>query len=194
MKRQKLLFVSHCILNTAAKVSRAIDTSQTAEERERLAFLRFALKEGVQLIQLPCPEFTLYGANRWGHTREQFNNPFFRDHCRTLLAPMVQQMRAYLQAEEESKFQVLGIVGIHGSPSCGVSRSCSGSWGGEFSGRTDLADTIAQVTNAPQQGIFIEVLEELVTQAGLSIPVLELNARNPEPLYELIRNATQADT
>lgn len=194
MKHQKLLFVSHCILNTAAKVSRAIDTSQTAEERERLAFLRFALKEGVQLIQLPCPEFTLYGANRWGHTREQFNNPFFRDHCRTLLAPMVQQMRAYLQAEEESKFQVLGIVGIHGSPSCGVSRSCSGPWGGEFSGRTDLADTIAQVTNAPQQGIFIEVLEELVTQAGLSIPVLELNARNPEPLYELIRNATQADT
>ena len=101
MEQQPVLFVSQCILNTAAKVQRAIPTSQTAEERERLFFLRSALERGVQLIQLPCPEFTLYGASRWGHTREQFDNPFFRDHCRHILAPILQQMRAYLQEREK---------------------------------------------------------------------------------------------
>ena len=184
MEQQPVLFVSHCILNTAAKVQRAIPTSQTAEERERLFFLRSALELGVQLIQLPCPEFTLYGASRWGHTREQFDNPFFRDHCRHILAPILQQMRAYLQ--EREKFRVLGVVGIEGSPSCGVGRTCSGPWGGEFSGRGDLPQVLAQVDSRPGPGILMEVLREMMDESAIHVPVVGLDGRDPRALRALL--------
>ena len=90
---QKILFVSHCILNTAAKVVRYGDTGKK-EEESRLEFVVKTVEQGIQLVQLPCPEFTLYGPGRWGHTKEQFDNPFFREHCRKILEPILTQMKA----------------------------------------------------------------------------------------------------
>ena len=111
MEQQKIVFVSHCALNTAAKVQRSAQEGEQ-EEKLRREFLHRVVDQGIQLIQLPCPEFTLYGASRWGHVKEQFDNPFFRDHCRKILQPIIQQMKGYLQPREQEKFQVLGVVGI----------------------------------------------------------------------------------
>ena len=85
MEQQKIVFVSHCALNTAAKVQRSAQEGEQ-EEKLRREFLHWVVDQGIQLIQLPCPEFTLYGASRWGHVKEQFDNPFFRDHCRKILS------------------------------------------------------------------------------------------------------------
>ena len=86
---KKILFVSHCILNTAEKVKRFQAEKIAAEERLRKAFLQAAIADDVQLVQLPCPELVQYGLARWGHTYEQFDTPFFRRHCEALLAPVV---------------------------------------------------------------------------------------------------------
>ena len=59
---KKIVFVSHCILNTASKVVLYNREDIDAEEKLRLQFLQKALDKGVQIVQLPCPEFTLYGA------------------------------------------------------------------------------------------------------------------------------------
>lgn len=93
---QNILFVSHCILNTAAKVVLYNQAEIDAEEALRRRFVGRALELGVQMIQLPCPEFTLYGAQRWGHVSNQFDNPFFRAHCRAILSPYLLQMKEYL--------------------------------------------------------------------------------------------------
>ena len=95
MEQQKIVFVSHCALNTAAKVQRSAQEGEQ-EEKLRREFLHRVVDQGIQLIQLPCPEFTLYGASRWGHVKEQFDNPFFRDHCRKILQPIIQQMKLSL--------------------------------------------------------------------------------------------------
>ena len=63
---QKIVFVSHCILNTASKVVLYNQEEMDAEEALRKKFMHIAIDRDIQLIQLPCPEFTLYGANRWG--------------------------------------------------------------------------------------------------------------------------------
>ena len=65
-KPREILFVSHCILNTAAKVVLFNQAAIDAEEALRMRFLTTAIRRGVQLVQLPCPEFTLYGSRRWG--------------------------------------------------------------------------------------------------------------------------------
>ena len=185
MNPQKILFVSHCLLNTASKVQRPEEQGEK-EDSLRKEFLYRALEQNVQIIQLPCPEFTLYGASRWGHVKEQFDNTFFRDHCRHILAPFIQQMRAYLQPREQHKFRVLGIVGINGSPSCGVDFTCSAPWGGEFSGRSNITEVLGQVTCIPEHGVLMDVLCQMMQAEGISLPLVGLDARNPQPLFDLL--------
>ena len=133
---QKIVFVSHCILNTASKVVLYNQEEMDAEEALRKKFMHLSIDRDIQLIQLPCPEFTLYGANRWGHVSNQFDNVFFRRHCRNILSPILDQLKEYLAHGE--RFEILGIVGIDGSPSCGVDYTCTGDWYGSFEGRQNL--------------------------------------------------------
>ena len=45
------------------------------------------------------------------------------------------QLEEYLRYPDE--YQVLGIVSVDGSPSCGYGLTCRGNWGGELSGNMD---------------------------------------------------------
>ena len=65
---KKILVVSHCLLNTASKVKRFKEESIRAEEALRQDILKEAIGSGIQILQLPCPEFIMYGPCRWGHT------------------------------------------------------------------------------------------------------------------------------
>ncbi len=56
---QKILFVAHCVLNTASKVVMYNESEMAAEEALRVDFVKKALLSGVQLIQLPCRSFAL---------------------------------------------------------------------------------------------------------------------------------------
>ena len=147
---QNILVVSHCVLNISAKVVLYEKEAMAAEEALRRKFLQSALQKGVQLLQLPCPEFTLYGACRWGHVSTQFDNPFFRQHCERQLDPVILQLKEYLAHAE--RFHVIGVLGIDGSPSCGVDYTCTGAWGGSFGGREDLDETLKSVRFGAGQG------------------------------------------
>ena len=63
---KNILIVSHCILNNASKVVQD-ETLLEKEYSERNELLSSVMSKGVQMIQLPCPEFMMYGAKRWGH-------------------------------------------------------------------------------------------------------------------------------
>lgn len=180
----KIIFVSHCILNTAAKVKLYDMESIAAEEDLRRRFLRKALDSGVQIVQLPCPEFTLYGAKRWGHVSEQFDQPFFREHCRRILEPVILELREYLAQKDGT--QVIGIVGINGSPSCGVEYTCHADWGGSFEGRTDTMDVINSCRLGPGSGVFMDVLREMLQREEIDLPVTGLWAPTPETILSLL--------
>ena len=177
---KKILFVSHCILNTASKVVLYNQEEIMAEENLRQEFLNKAIQNGIQLIQLPCPEFTLYGARRWGHTSNQFDNIFFRNHCRNILVPVIQQLQEYLN--QSDFFDVIGIVGIDGSPSCGVDYTCYGDWYGAFDQKADLEETLKSCHLGRGNGIFIDVLKEMLEEHQLSdkIKISSLFALEPD--------------
>ena len=183
---KKIIFVSHCILNTASKVVLYDQREIDAEERLRLEFVSTALKNGIQIIQLPCPEFTLYGSRRWGHVSDQFDNPFFRDHSRKILEPIIQQLKEYLS---NPSFEVLGIVGIDGSPSCGVDYTCQADWYGSFEGRTGLQETLDSARLINKRGIFMDVLGEMLKEEHLEDKVIirSLFAREPDKCLDLVR-------
>lgn len=183
---KKIIFVSHCILNTASKVVLYDQQEIDAEEDLRVRFLNKALNAGIQIIQLPCPEFTLYGSRRWGHVSDQFDNPFFRKHCREILGPFVDQLKEYLNGDS---FEVLGIVGIDGSPSCGVDYTCAGKkWFGSFEGRTDLKESLNDAKLVTGNGVFYDELKKMLKEEGLldSVKITSLFASEPRKCLDLI--------
>ena len=184
---QKIVFVSHCILNIASKVVMYNQEEMDAEEALRKKFMHLAIDNDIQLIQLPCPEYTLYGANRWGHVSNQFDNVFFRKHCRKILEPILDQLKEYLAHED--RFEVLGFVGIDGSPSCGVDYTCTGNWYGSFESRTNLQETLKSCGLSKGPGVLMDVLKEMLKEEGLEdrITISSLFAPEPEKCLNLIQ-------
>jgi predicted secreted protein len=170
----KILVVSHCILNIASKVISYNEAEQSEEARHRRNLMEYVMKNDIQLIQLPCPELLMYGTKRWGHVRDQFDNPFFRGQCRHMLEPIILQLQEY--AANSERFRLEGIVAIDYSPSCGYHVTCTGDWGGEFSGCPGFEQKIGSLKEAPEPGVFMEELIKLLEEANLNIPILDLGS------------------
>lgn len=183
---KKIIFVSHCILNTASKVIMYNQEEIDAEETLRKQFMRQVIDNDIQVIQLPCPEFTLYGAKRWGHVSSQFDNVFFRSHCRKLLSPILDQLKEYLANGE--RFQVLGFVGVDGSPSCGVDYTCFGDWYGSFECRKNLNETLDSCRLGKGSGVLMLTLIEMLKEEHLDdkVAITSLFAPEPEKCLSLL--------
>ena len=173
-----VMAVCHCVLNPAAKVVSFHQQEYEEERALREQALKALRENGVGLVQLPCPEFTMYGALRWGHVKEQFDNPFFRAHCRKLLAPIVAQLLEYTAHPE--RFHLFGVLGVDGSPSCGVKKTCTGDWGGELYCAGQTQRPLNPAREAKGQGVLIEELMALLQEHDLSLPILSLQEVTPD--------------
>lgn len=169
---RKILIVTHCILNRASKVEMYDIESMNKENELRKELLGEVFENDIELLQLPCPEFTMYGSKRWGHVKDQFDNAFFRNHCRNILKPTVDQIIEYY--ENKDKFEVMGIVAIDGSPSCGYNLTCKGNYGGELEGCTKLDEKINSVVLVKESGVFIEELKRLLDNNNIDIKIRTL--------------------
>lgn len=168
--KQKLLILSHCYLNTASKV-RAEAGSICSERQLHRQLLKEALAADVGLLQLPCPEFRLYGSRRFGHVKDQFMHPSFRESSKEMLRPVILQLQEYAAYPDE--YEILGIAGVNGSPSCGVTLTCRGPWVGEVSMQLASPDhPLDKLYMSPERGMFMEVLEQELAAASLEIPLL----------------------
>ena len=168
---KNILIVSHCILNNASKVVQD-ETLLEKEYSERNELISSVMSKGVQMIQLPCPEFMMYGAKRWGHVKDQFDNPFFRQECRRMLEPVLLQIEEY--ANDPDRFSLLGVVTVEGSPSCGGTLTCRADWGGELDPDT-VRDLIGAVRMEEAPGVFMEELRSMIEAKGLIIPFMSIS-------------------
>ena len=71
-------------------------------------------------------------------------------------------MKEYLAHPE--RFRLLGVVGVDGSPSCGVDYTSAGNWYGSFSGRKDLEQTLKGARLATGYGIFMDELCKMLRE------------------------------
>ena len=151
-RSKKVAVVAHCLLNQNAKVN-------------GFAFFPDMIKELVDIlhnhnygiIQLPCPETVYAGMRRWWYVREQYDNAMYRKVIKEAVEPVLDQI------EELSKDGCkIVLIGLDGSPSCGVRSSGSDPrWGGK-----PEIDNIEypQVKNS---GIFIKMIQEGIKERGL---------------------------
>lgn len=163
MKRgRKLIVTAHCIMNGNAKVGGICTYSGAMKE-----IITCLMDRDIGIIQLPCPEMQMLGCRRWGHVKEQLDTPIFRAACRKMLVDPVMQLQDYCA----NGYSVLGIIGIDGSPSCGVRTTCSSPcWQGDFIDHESTREKIDSLQMVSGQGVFIEELTKMLGAAGLDIP------------------------
>jgi predicted secreted protein len=155
-ERPKVAFIAHCFLNQNAKVSEFARCAGVVTPI--VGILR---ESGYEIAQLPCPEMSYLGVARWWQSREMYDNPGYREHCRTLALPVVEQIREF----ESLGYDVV-LIGLDGSPSSGVRLTGTmPSWGGRPEGAEKGGST-----RIPGRGVWIEVLAEVLEENGIAFP------------------------
>ncbi len=108
------MVVAHCVLNQNSRVQgKAYHVGMINEIVDVLR------KNEVGLIQMPCPELTYFGLLRESQTKEQYDTPAYRKHCRQIASSTAEQIKEY----SRNNFRILAILGIDGSPTCGVNEA-----------------------------------------------------------------------
>ncbi len=110
-RNKKIIYTAHCVLNQNSVIR---DWERAAGAFNDI--VRVLLDNNIAIIQLPCPEFTFLGEDRPPKTKEEYDIPEFRNVCKELAEKVVVQMKEY----KNNGYQIIGIVGIHGSPSCDI--------------------------------------------------------------------------
>lgn len=182
-----MIFLSHCILNENTRYLGGACRPGAVRE-----IIEPCIDCGLGIVQLPCPE-----QHAWGGVDKRFLLYFFgAKHSlffslRRLLLPVMlaytrlvyirlarkaaKQMKDYLRRG----YLIRGIVGIDGSPSCGVRRildvdralTCLGDLDVERSTTQDVnAIVLGSVTKG--RGLFIECLVKELNRRGLSVPLM----------------------
>lgn len=173
-RSRKVIVLCHCLLNANAKVH----PLATYPGALGLVISEYAAR-GVGLFQLPCPETSFLGLLRWGMTSEQYDHPAFRRHCRDILWSSLDQ----LEALHRDGCTLVGVVGVDGSPSCGMFMTCTGYRGGEVSvTETDVKSQVADLSTCPGRGIFMQEFLGMLKERGISIPLLAVNEDEPDTL------------
>ncbi len=145
-----------------------------------------ALRRGYGLLPLPCPETTYLGMGRWGMTKEQYDTAAYRRHCRAILGPFLDAAEALIRGGS----RIDAVIGVDGSPSCGVDRTCFGYPGGELAGRAPEVLT-ADLAERSGAGVLVEELRAALAERGLEIPLVGVDEARPQgaDLEELLARA-----
>lgn len=183
-KNKKVIILSHCILNEYSKVKKW-DKEENITELDTMNFLKFLLDNEIGIIQMPCPELTGYGLKRWGQVKEQYDHPHYRKMCRELFKPILDYILEY----QSNDVEVISLMGIYGSPTCGVYRTCSGNWGGEIGSNPDIQSTISTVSSIDDSGIFMEEIEKILKDNNLNIPMIDFHKENLVSIINQIQNS-----
>ncbi len=141
----KITVVAHCLL----------------DPETRLVGLRpIAFTPAGPVIQLLCPEAGHLGLDRWAVTKNQIDIPTYRRYCREIFCH-----QADLIEELAKKGHEIEVVGVEGSPSCGVKSTTEGYTGGRI--RHQDHDHVSGM------GVFMEEVAEELKKRGIPFRLRE---------------------
>lgn len=164
-RNKKIVLIMHCILNGNSKVEGLANYEGSMKE-----IINLFIDAGVGIIQLPCPEMAMYGIKRWEHVKEQFDTLTYREKCRELIIHTVQQLVDY----DKNGYSIVCLVGLDGSPSCGVNKTCSSKWGGSFQ-CFEKEQLLPRVDYINEAGIYVEEIEKVFKENNLDVPFISVD-------------------
>ena len=178
MKRaKKIVLISHCYLNVNSKLEGIAIYSSVLKQ-----LINVLIEKECGIIQLPCVEQYVCGIKRWSQVCNQLDNPYYRKECQKLLTPIVEQVIDFYN----NGYRIIGVIGVNGSPSCGVDYTCIGDWGGEFGEEYNFENKLHSLKMENKYGIMMDELRKLLLNANIDIPFIGLDESKPKNVKELI--------
>mgnify|MGYP004626071637 FL=1 len=165
-RSKKIAIISHCIINQNSVVK-----GEYKDINIFFPFIKKLFEENIGILQLPCPETECYGLRRWGHVKEQFDNCGYRKYLEKIVNSFVDIIKEYIN----NGYEIVGIYGIAGSPSCGVNLTCSANWEGEISLYKDKEDIVSRIKMINESGIFMEIFKSVLDKNKINIPFYDVD-------------------
>ena len=162
---RRIAIVAHCILNQNSKVE---DTASERGLTKKVVDLLY--KYGFGVIQLPCPEFEYLGLRRFWFSKEQYDNVGFRNYCRRIARKTVELIENYVK----EGYKVPLVIGISGSPSCGVEKTSSSKWRGNpmnIEGKIEIVEG---------SGVLMEEIRKEVSENNLKVRFVDYSDMEEE--------------
>ena len=147
----RIAVVAHCILNQNSRVLGLAERSGMITE-----IAEFFLRKKIGILQMPCPELTYAGVLRKPQTKDQYSTIMFRSHCRKITKEIVDQIQDYAKCGISTEI----VIGVDGSPSCGVNENSKGS----------TCENMSKNERVKGSGILIEELRFALKEREISIP------------------------
>jgi len=177
-RSKRIVLVAHCVLNQNAKIDCCAHHPGAIRE-----VAECLVASGIGLLQMPCPELHCLGLDRQAdpaapatvasedtRVAQSMREPAAAARCGRLVDDVVYQVREY----RKHGFDVVGIIGANGSPTCGV--------------ETNWRDGC----EPPGPGVFIEALQAALRQEGGELPACGIKASEPAEAVSVVRRLVGA--
>lgn len=185
-KDKRIILIAQCLVNPYCRVH--ILGQNFPLSRELVDYL---MDKHVGIIQYPCPETTAMGLMRNPQGRQQYDNIFFRNHCKELLKVPMLMVREFIR----NKYRLACFVGLENSPTCGVH------WGKHKVNRyqTESPNPVdkPEASDPVLAGIMVELLAEELGKDKVQVPFLEFpalsqpDAPQRKEFWEKLRKAVE---
>ncbi|MBV7271859.1 DUF523 domain-containing protein [Clostridiaceae bacterium UIB06] len=163
---KKVVLVAHCVLNQNAKIDQCAHYPGAIKEVAEIL-----INNGVGIIQMPCPEMLYLGLDREvdkstkptvesedSRVFERMSEDNSQALCKKIANNIVYQIKEY----QKHNFEVIGLIGINGSPTCGIETA----W--------------AEGIETNENGVFIKLLKDELCKNNISINMIGIKAYNLE--------------
>ena len=151
-RTRRIVFLAHCFLNMNTRFPEGAEFPGA-----NVPLVELLLQSEVGIVQMPCPEFLCLGLEKSGWAVG--SEAAIRASFRRVAATVADQVQAYLGCG----YEILGIIGMNPSPSCGVEVA---------KGKGTMLGLDRDTAEKAEPGVFIEELTTLLEERGLPLPPL----------------------
>ena len=171
-KDRRIVLLCQCLVNPYCRVHILGQNFPLS-----LELMDYLLRKNIGVIQYACPETTAMGLMRNPQGRQQYDNIFFRDHCKELLKTPMLMVREFMR----NRYRLCCFIGLENSPTCGIH------WGRHKVNRYGTESPNPEDTPGKDgpllMGIMAEIVAEELDKEGVQVPFLEFPAQS-EPASE----------
>jgi len=165
---KKIILVAQCLVNPYCRVHILGQNFELSRE-----LVDYLMRKRIGMVQYACPETTAMGLMRNPQGRQQYDNIFFRDHCKELIKVPMLMVREFLK----NKYKLACFVGLENSPTCGIH------WGkhkvNKYQTESPNPVDVPDENDPVLKGIMAEILSEEFEKENIRVPFLEFPALSP---------------
>jgi predicted secreted protein len=166
-KDKRIILIAQCLVNPYCRVHILGQNFPFSQE-----LTNYLMAKHVGIIQYPCPETTAMGLQRNPQGRQQYDNIFFRNHCKELLKIPMLMVREFLK----NGYRLTCFIGLENSPTCGIH------WGKHKVNRyqTESPNPVDKPSadDPVLAGIMAEILSDDFAKDSIKVPFLEFPANS----------------